>query len=182
MSLPLPDDDDFELIEAAMAYLSLAMMQQVRPDAHLVVDRHAPMWQLSAWPAGWTWEPESTARENMLKARNLIDTQLAEPDQMPAPAHGYPLQSEVSAVYSADPSMNERTLDLLREVGALRTALLVRQEHGNFAEWTARIRVAFGDVFLHLLDLAEAAGFDLETTASLRWKEVTADASPQPAP
>lgn len=174
----LPHDDG-ELVAAAMAYLTLALMQKDRPDAHLVIDG-APVISSYFWPVGWSWDPETTARENLIKARNLVDTQLAEPDQVPAPAHGYPRQSEVAAFYTADSSMNDRTLGLLREVGALRTALLVRQEHGNFQEWTTRIRVAFGEVFLHLLDLAETAGFDLEATASLRWRQVIAPTKDAP--
>lgn len=168
----LPHEDG-ELVAAAMAYLTLAMMQADRPDAHLVING-APVISSYFWPVGWTWEPAPTARENLLKARDLIDTQLAEPDQSPVLGHGYPRQSDVAAWAATETPMNERTLDLLREVGALRTALLVRQAHGDFEEWSTRTCAAFGDVLLRLLDLAEYAGFDLETTASLRWREVTA--------
>jgi len=171
VSYPLPHDDG-ELIAAAMAYLTIAMMQQVRSDAHLVV-RDAPVLNSYFWPAGWNWEPAPTTRENLLKARDLLDAQLAEPGQ-PVPTHGYPPQHEVAAYHAAtSSSLQERTMDLLREVGALRTALLERQENrgSDFAAWTRQARNAFADVFLDLLDLAETAGFDLETITALRWRE-----------
>lgn len=173
MSFPLPHEDG-ELIAAAMAYLTISMMQGVRSDAHLVVEG-APVVNTYFWPAGWNWEPEPTARGNLLKARDLIDAQLAEPGGEPAPSHGYPPQHEVAAWGEATEStVAERTLDLLREVGALRNALLSRQagQLGSFETWTLQIRNALGDVFLDLLDIAETAGFDLETATALRWREV----------
>jgi hypothetical protein len=179
----LPVADDGELICAAMSYLTIALMQEARPDAHLIV-RTAPVFGGYYWPAGWSWEPAPTSRENLLKARDLVDAQLAEPDQLPASTHGYPRQSDVAAWNEATgATLHERTMDLLRECGALRTALLNRQDGSHdgshFAEWTLRVGWALGDVFLNLLDLAEMAGFDLETAAALRWRQITTPTPPK---
>jgi len=181
VSHPLPHEDG-ELIAAAMAYATIAMMQQVRPDAHLIV-KTAPVLSSYFWPAGWQWCPEPTSRENLVKARDLLDAQLAEPGQPPR-SHGYPAQHEVAAWNATESSVAERTLDLLREVGALRNALLSRQvsQLGSFETWTLQIRNALGDVFLDLLDIAETAGFDLETASALRWREITGSTPKDVAP
>lgn len=169
-----PPRDDGELVAAALAYATLALMQDVRPEAHLIT-KGPPTTNSYFWPPGWPWEPADTPRENLIKARNLLDAQLAEPGQAPAPC-GYPDQAQVATWRrSVGVPLSERTLGLLRAAGTLREALLERQDaqRGSFAVWSIRIRDGLGDVLLDLLDIAEAAGFDLETATALRWHALT---------
>lgn len=74
-----PHDDrhtDQELVTVAIAYAVLAVMQQTRADAADALDGHPPLTELG-WPAGeWTWLPERTPTENLIKAGALIAAEI----------------------------------------------------------------------------------------------------------
>jgi len=67
------------------------------------------------------------------------------------------------------------TLGLSEEVGELSRAVLKREQgiRGTYDEWTAEIAKELGDVMIKLLDVAETAGFDLQTVTALRWEAVS---------
>lgn len=73
-----PHDDahtDSELVAAAIAYATVSVMQQTRADAAGMLCGHPPPTSFG-WPAGWTWHPEPTSRENLIKAGALIAAEL----------------------------------------------------------------------------------------------------------
>lgn len=162
-------------VSAAMHYAALALLQRTRPDVLAVLD--GPPDLQSSWPPGLTWEPAPTPRENLQKARLLIDLELAEPGTEPVDTD-YPPQHEVADWVERNfgrDRLDITTLGLVEEVGELCRAILKREQgvRGSFDEWTAEIRKELGDVMIKLLDVADKAGFDLATVTTLRWRTVS---------
>jgi NTP pyrophosphatase (non-canonical NTP hydrolase) len=162
---------DGEPAVAALAYITLALQQQVRPDAHKMAV--LPPYTSYYWPEGWTWEPAETVQENLAKARFLLDIQMAEPGQEPLDPR-YPSQGEVNDWQAANFDVLDEawtTLGLVEEVGEFCRALLKRRQgiRGSFQEWTTEAQKEMGDIFIKLLDVAGNMGFDLSTVVSKRW-------------
>lgn len=74
---------DAELVAAALAYATVAVMQQVRADAAEML-RGCPPPTGYGWPHGWRWNPAATSRENLIKAGALIAAELDRLDRLDA--------------------------------------------------------------------------------------------------
>lgn len=83
--VPEHDDQhtDGELIEAALAYATLAAMQETRPDVLGPLDGFPPPTGFG-WPSDWTWKPADTARQNLIKAGALIAAEIDRLDRAEA--------------------------------------------------------------------------------------------------
>jgi NTP pyrophosphatase (non-canonical NTP hydrolase) len=149
----------------------MALLQQVRKDAHIVLDR--PPETGYGWPPDWIWDPAATSTENLQKARFLLDVQLSEPGVELLDLR-YPDQDEVAAwCEQFHNSLEIQLLQLVEEVGEIARAVVKRAQsiRGNYEEWTEKIREELGDAFISLLNVADIAGFDLATVAAQRWHE-----------
>lgn len=78
---------DGELVEAALAYATLAVMQLVRGDAHRMLDRYPPLTGF-CWPDGFEWKPAATVRDNLVKAGALIAAEVDRLDRLESDPFG----------------------------------------------------------------------------------------------
>jgi NTP pyrophosphatase (non-canonical NTP hydrolase) len=176
-SMTTPDCDP---TAAALHYIALAMMQRARPDANVIdILCGQPPDLLGGyhWPYGWDWDPAATWSENLMRARLLLDTELAEPGAI-VYTGCYPSQTEISE-WSIRNEFNNtleiQALQLAEEVGEIARAIVKRHQgiRGTFDEWTSKLRDELGDAFISLVNLADIAGFDLMTVAVLRWQTIS---------
>lgn len=169
-----PDDQP---VVAALHYITLALLQRLRADVLVPLGGHPPDVPNYFFPQQWPWEPGQIPQQNLRKARYLLDLALAEEGDIVI-EDAFPTQTEIGLWieknFPGDTGLPNRALGLVEEVGELSRAIVKREQgiRGSYEEWTEEMRKELGDVFIKLNDVAEAAGFDLATCATLRWMDV----------
>lgn len=166
-----PDD---EPVIAALSYATLALMQKVRPDVLLPMGGHPPDSPAYAFPTDWTWEPGQTPRENLRKARLLIDASLAEEGEVVV-EDGFPSQGAIANwARQFKNSVLIQALQVLEELGEVARCIVKREQglRGTSEEWDLLLRKELGDLFISSTNLAELCGYDYAVVATLRWMDV----------